>query len=416
MPAFENAYALIVGIARYQSINSLPTAVLNDVRSIYAALVDPQVCAYPPGNVTLLTDAAATKAALYDAFARLVANTNENSTVFIYFSGHGAHLDGGDGGHEYLLPVDARLATSASLVQTAISGSEVTAFLNGIPARRVVVIFDCCHAGGIGQPKDAQAPVLKGGLSEVYYEQLHKGRGRVILASSRSSELSWILPNHPNSLFTKHLVAGLRGGIMSDNGFIHIFELFEYLQPRVTGDHAQQHPVFKAEIEENFPIALYLGQKKGVTSEDKAGFRYDAYISYVDQGQDSFWVWNTLVPKLEAAGLRVSISGDVETPGVARVINIERGITQSKRTVIVLSNVYLDNQVAEFENILAQTMGIQEGSYRLLPVFIEEIEVNRLPTRISMLSILDLAHPHRGEREFQRLIKAIQGLLPTRTI
>ncbi len=59
-------------------------------------------------------------------------------------------------------------------------------------------------------------------------------------------------------------------------------------------------------------------------------------------------------------------------------------------------------------------MGIQEGSYRLLPVKVEEIEENKLPTRLSMLTTLNLIHPHRAEREFDRLVKALQGPLPRR--
>jgi hypothetical protein len=142
------------------------------------------------------------------------------------------------------------------------------------------------------------------------------------------------------------------------------------------------------------------------------GFRYDAYISYVDQEPDTTWVWDTLLPRLEKVDLRLAVSGDVETPGVARVVNIERGITQSKRTIIVLSEAYLTDNMAEFENILAQTMGIQEGTYRLLPVKISPIEQNQLPTRLSMLTTLDLVHPRRAEREFDRLVNALRGSLP----
>jgi hypothetical protein len=84
------------------------------------------------------------------------------------------------------------------------------------------------------------------------------------------------------------------------------------------------------------PVALYLGGQKGVVPRDEEGFRYDAYVSYVDREPDTTWVWDTLVPRLEEAGLRVAVSGDVEEPGVARVVNVERGIKQAKRTVVVL--------------------------------------------------------------------------------
>ncbi|HAJ61008.1 MAG TPA: hypothetical protein DCP31_18555, partial [Cyanobacteria bacterium UBA8543] len=379
---------------------------------IYDLLINPLHCGYSPNNVQLLLDNQATKAAISQALTDLSKRSNQDSTVFLYISSHGGQVEFGSHAGQYLLPVDADPTSGASTARTAISGTEFTEALRAIPARKIVVIFDCCHSGGIGQPKDPTAPVMKGGLPESYYDALKQGRGRVILASSRDTEVSWVLPGAANSLFTQHLLAGLRGGIPSDDGLIRIFDLFEYLQPKVTGDQPNQHPIFKAELEENIPIALYLGGQKGVVPVVEEGFRYDAYISYVDKEPDATWVWDTLVPQLEDAGLRIAVSGDSEDPGVARVVNIERGINQAKRTVVVLSEAYLADNMAEFENVLVQTMGIQEGAYRLLPVKTAPIEPNRLPTRLSMLTTLDLVHPRRAEREFDRLVKALQGPLP----
>ena len=414
MHAMNNAHALVVGIANYQQINKLPPTVLKDAQDIHDLLVDPQRCGYAPDKVQLLLDGQATQAAMRQALADLAAHGDPDSTVFFYISSHGGRIESGPHAGEYLLPVDTVYTTGQSVAQTAISGSEFTAALRAIPARKVVVLFDCCHAGGIGQPKEATAPALKTGLPESYYETLQAGRGRVILASSRSSESSWVLPGGANSLFTQHLLAGLRGGIASDDGLIRIFDLFEYLQPRVTGDQANQHPIFKAELEENFPVALYLGGQKGVVPKDEQGFRYDAYVSYVEREPDATWVWDRLLPRLEEAGLRIAVSGDVEEPGVARVVNIERGMRQAKRTVIVLSEAYLADHVADFENVLAQTMSIQEGSYRLLPVKMAPLDESQLPVRLSMLTTLNLFHPRRAEREFGRLVRALQGPLPRR--
>jgi hypothetical protein len=409
----DNAHGLIVGIANYQAINKLPPTVLKDAQDVHDLLVDPALCGYAPGNVQLLLDDAATQAAIRQALKELAERSNADSTVLLYISSHGGRVESGPQAGEYLLPVDARADSNRALAASSISGAELTAALGGIPSRKVVVIFDCCHSGGIGQPKDAAAPVLKAGLPESYYDALKAGRGRVILASSRSVESSYVLPGAANSLFTQHLLAGLRGGVPSDDGLIRIFDLFEYVQPRVTGDQPNQHPVFKAEVEENFPLALYVGGKKGAAPvADPEGYRYDAYISYVDREPDSTWVWGTLTPRLEGAGLRVAVSGDVETPGVARVVNIERGIRQAKRTVVVLSEAYLADNVADLENTLAQTMGVQEGTYRLLPVKIAPLDPARLPLRLSMLTTLDLTHPARAEREFDRLVQALQGPLP----
>jgi len=418
MQAMDNAHALLIGIVNYHHITKLPPTVLKDVQDIFDLLVDPQHCGYLPDNVQLLLDSQATQGATRQALADLAKRSDEDSTVFFYISSHGGRIEFGPDAGEYLLPVGAELDIAVSppqlVAETAISGTEFTQALRAISARKLVVVFDCCHSGGIGQPKEGLEPSFKAGLSEAYYDKLKAGRGRVILASSRSTEFSYVMPGDENSLFTKHLLAGLQGGISSDDGLIRIFDLFEYLQPRVTGDHLNQHPIFKAEVEENFALALYLGGQKGVIPQVEEGFRYDAYISYVDRVPDSAWVWNALVPRLEGAGLRIAVSGDVEEPGVARVVNVERGIKQSKRTVVVLSETYLADYMADFENVLAQTMGIQEGSYRLLPVKFEEIDEGQLPTRLSMLTTLNLAHPHRADREFNRLVQALQGALPRR--
>lgn len=409
----DNAHALVVGIANYQNIEKLPSIVLKDAQDIYNLFIDPTHCGYSKENVQLLLDVKATKDALTKALTNLAHRSNSESTIFLYISSHGGQVEHGPHKGEYLLPVEADITSGASTAKTAISSTEFSEALRAIAANKVIVIFDCCHSGGIGQPKDPDTPTMKGGLPDTYYDALKQGRGRVILASSRDTELSWIMPGAANSLFTQHLLAGFRGGIPSNDGLIRIFDLFEYLQPKVTADKPSQHPVFKAEVEENFPIALFLGGQKGVVPLVEEGFRYDAYISYVDKDPDTTWVWDKLLPQLEGAGLRIAVSGDVETPGVARVVSIERGIKQSKRTVVVLSKTYLADNMAEFENVLGQTMGIQEGSYRLLPVKIEEIEENKLPTRLSMLATLNLIHPRRAEREFGRLVEALKGSLPT---
>jgi hypothetical protein len=151
-------------------------------------------------------------------------------------------------------------------------------------------------------------------------------------------------------------------------------------------------------------------QKRGNLQED--AYDYDVYVSYVDQDPDATWVWDKLLPRLEQAHLRIAVSGDTASPGVARVVNMEDGIRRSKRTILVLSAAYLANYEATFENILGQTLGIQVGSYCLLPVKALPFDPSLLPTRLSMLTILDLEHSRRAKREFDRLLQALHEPLP----
>jgi hypothetical protein len=415
MPGMENAHALVIGIANYQHISGLPATVLNDAQEIYNLLIDPGLCGYQPGNVTLLRDQDATQAAIRQALSNLSTRANADSTVFFYISSHGGRVESGPAAGEYLLPVDTDYSSAEAVAQTAIAGGEFTAALRAIPARKVLVAFDCCHSGGIGQPKDAAAPAIKAGFSEGYYDQLKSGKGRVILASSRDSEYSWVLPGAPNSLFTQQLLAGLRGGIASEDGLIRIFDVFEYVQPRVTAAQSNQHPIFKGEVEENFPVALYVGGKKGVVPKTEDGYKYDVYVSYSEKEPDATWVWETLLPQFEQAGLKVAVSDDVAELGVARVVNIDRGMQQARRTLAILSPSYMQNNMAQFESVLGQTMSVEEGRARLFTAFLAEIDNSFLPPRLSSnmigtVNLSDLAS-RRGKMQLDKLVNALKSPL-----
>jgi len=353
MTVLDNAHALVIGIANYQYINKLSSTVLKDAEDLHSVLVDPQRCAYPPANVRL--------------------------------------------------PIDTVYTSDAGIAQTAISGNELTDALRAIPARKLIVVFDCCHAGGIGQPKDPAAPTLKTGLSEQYYNALKTGRGRVILASSRDDEPSWVLPNAENSLFTQHLLAGLRGGAPGPGGVIRIFDLFHYLQPKVIADQPDQHPIFKAELEENFPVALYLGGKAPVlpAPTQASDFVYDVFISYRQRDPDKSWVRKTLVPRLEDEGIRVCIDYRDFRLGAALIEEMQRSVLQSRYSLAVLTPAYLQSNFAEFENVLAQHLGLEKGQRRLLAIMREECDPE---LRMRAQLWLDMTDDGELEMNVQRLV------------
>ena len=257
MPAMDDAYGLVIGIANYTTVRPvLPPSVLQDAADIYGLLVDPAHCAYPADNVQLLVDGDATRDAILAALDGLAAKTTEKSTVFFYISCHGFWVADGPGAGGYLVPVDAVYTSTQSLIDTTIAGEEFSRRLAAIPAGKVVVVLDCCHAGGIGAFKDIGAPEMKAGLPDTLYDTLKEGKGRVILASSLNTERSLVLPGDANSLFTRFLLAGLRGGALGTGGVIRILDLFSYVQPQVAAA-GPQHPFLKAEVQENFPVALY---------------------------------------------------------------------------------------------------------------------------------------------------------------
>ena len=130
---FNQGHALIVGAG-----GDLPMTV-KDAEQISAMLLDENHCAYLPAQVNLLTGAAANRQAILRGLRRL-ADAGPDATAVVYFSGHGIETPG-----YYLIPFGYDLRT---LESTTISGTEFSAALQAIPARKLLVLLDCCHAGG----------------------------------------------------------------------------------------------------------------------------------------------------------------------------------------------------------------------------------------------------------------------------
>jgi hypothetical protein len=368
--ARKPCHALLIGIASYRQIAALPPSVIHDVEAIYAALVDPACGGYDPANVVALLDGAATRDSIAGELAGLAARCGDDATVMIYISAHGGRIVAGQHAGEYLLPSDADPSTPEAIARTAIGAGALSAALRAIPARRLVAIFDCCHAAGLAAAKAGAGPALKAGLSEQLYTTLAAGRGRVIMASSRADELSWIMPGAPNSLFTQLLLAGLRGEAPGPGGVIRVLDLFSYVAPLVTGAQPRQHPVLKAEIEENFALARHPGgaAEPAPPRPPADRYAYDVFLSYRAQEPDRSWVRKTLRPTLEAGGLRVCIDHRDFRMGEPLLLELERAVEQSRYTLAVLTPGYLESGFAELESVLAQHLGLEAGQRRLLTV------------------------------------------------
>lgn len=407
MSWLTNAHALVVGVHAYQDLPSLSTAVLNDMRGIYQTLVDPSLCAYPPENVHQLFDAQATRDAILGELDALAKHADENSTVLFYYSGHGGEILQGPQTGKYLLPVNASWLPDYQGFKDAITGDEFMRALNVIRARKLIVILDCCHAGGIAQFKGAPVP-FHIGFEENYYAMLERGSGRVILTSSLEGEKSWFSQDVPNSVFTRHVLNGLRGGAARDDAYIRILDLYSYLQPRVVAEEPRQHPLLYAQAQENFAIALARGGAQEPSPSDAQGFRYDAYLCFADAEPDRTRIEQQVIPRLRDAGLRLAVRYQVEEAGAFQVVDVQNIVEQAKYTVIFLSPAYFADPIAEFTDVLSQTMNLAERTFRLKPVFIDSMGNQKIPSRLAVYVTLDLTRPERFEREMNRLTETLR--------
>jgi hypothetical protein len=265
MNGFADGRALLIGVGNYlhAQFPNLP-ATVRDAEAIGAILADPARCGYSSDKVEVISGAKATVASIRDALYSLSKSTNPQSTVLIYFSGHGGRVLQNDRWHTYLCP---READPANLTHTAISGDEFSELLASIPARKMLVILDACHAGGSVELKTSAHIHWKAGLSEDYYEAMARGSGRVVLASSKEEQVSYV--RGELSLLTHYLVQALSGGAaVRGDGLIHILDVFHYVNEAVQQERPGQIPILKVkDLDLNFPIALDRGGKGASSSQ-----------------------------------------------------------------------------------------------------------------------------------------------------
>jgi hypothetical protein len=217
---FNQGYALLIGVGEsaYKPL-SLPVTV-KDTQAIYAALIDPELCAYPDDkeHILLLNNQEATRDRILDGLKWLKekAEVEPNATIFVYYSGHGWFKK--DDNSFYLIQHDVKIR---KLEDTALSGKAFTEALREIQAERLLVVIDSCHAAGMATSKDpekADKELLdefddfqRVAPSKGLISALKQGKGRVVFTSSEGEQQSWIKKDNSMSIYTFHFLEALQG-------------------------------------------------------------------------------------------------------------------------------------------------------------------------------------------------------------
>lgn len=405
-----NAHALLIQISQYPE---LPLPERDDAGALAAVLRDPELGHYPPGQVRVLRDAEATRAGVLAALRELAAAANADSTVLIFFSGHG----GQRGEAAYLLPYDC---DPQALSRTSISTRQLGEALAALRAAQVLLIFDCC-------PGDTrEVPPVLPGLPEAAAAELVRGRGWALITSAGAGQRSCLPPGAGHDVFITHLLDGLRGGRPSDDGYVRVYELFEHLQPRVTGDEPRQQPRFHGAPRESFAVARHRGGAMASVPRTGDGFLHHALLLYAPA--DAGFVRDALLPPMRAAGLRLAGTHDLVVPGLQRVVGVERGVAQALRVLLVVSRALLEaygrgDPTSELVALQRREADLRSGRISVVPIYLEDPdELPDLPAWLAALPEVpvevrlgDAAGPHVDVREeLARLVRALGRPLPRR--
>jgi len=230
---YDNSYALLIGIDKYENVQPLNYAV-KDAESIQDILVS--TFNFPEGNITLLKNEEANKQAILKAFSDLTKKAENNDRVLIYFAGHGETMELTEGGERgYLLPVDGN---KEDLYLSSIGMDELEDISEMSKAKHTLYLVDACY-GGIAA---VGSRGLDASSTPNYIDKITKNRAVQIITAGGRGEQVIEKAKWGHSAFTLNLNRGLKDGNadMNADGYITANELGMFLSEKVTIDSDNQ--------------------------------------------------------------------------------------------------------------------------------------------------------------------------------
>ena len=214
-PVVQRRFALFVGVseskfAEQRNAKQPMDAFAFDARDLQTTL------RFSPEDIVLVGQEA-TKAKIKKAWYELSEKSRPGDTILIYWSGHGGRLNSTvhgepDGQDEYLCTYDTDFADANAIRKTALMDNEFEYLLQKLDGRRVGLIIDACHSGGIGAAQPPANRLMNDGLDRGVQELEQIGqRGISLLAACGANEEAFVMqPPQRCSVMTNMLIQQLK--------------------------------------------------------------------------------------------------------------------------------------------------------------------------------------------------------------
>jgi hypothetical protein len=226
----DDDFALIVGVEGYSKLPSASFAE-KDADAVKRYLL---AMGLPPRNIIELKGQGATRGALQGYVEEwLPRNVKPASTVWFYYSGHGAPDP--KTGQAYLVPWDG---DAMFLQSTAYPVKQLYDALAKLPAKEVVVALDSCFSGAGGRS------VLVAGARPLVTkvdEGLASGSRLTLFTAAGGDEITGTLEDARHGIFTYYLLRGLGGEAKDASGAVTAKGLYDYLKPHVQDEARRQN-------------------------------------------------------------------------------------------------------------------------------------------------------------------------------
>jgi len=232
-------WAVVIGVSKYQDtrIPSLRYG-SNDAKAFYDWLISPNGGKHAPSRVKLLVNQNATGANIRYSLFEWLNQALEEDVITIYFAGHGTPQSPDYSDNLFLLPCDAQY-DKVSTTSFPMWDIEI-ALKRFIKAKKVIVIADACHSGGVGRAFDiarrANRAIEVNPISSGLQDLSRIGDGVCVISASDDKQFSqeskdW---GRGHGVFTYFLLKGLKGEAdYSKDNRVTLGELIPYLSEQV---------------------------------------------------------------------------------------------------------------------------------------------------------------------------------------
>lgn len=202
-----NTYVLAIGSC--PPWQELKDVCRNDVDLFISTAI--KTIRIPPANIKTVVDSEATYKGVVEGFEWLAGVSSDDSSVIVYYNGHGMLLDNSDGrGKQEVFvlwsekfPFAGLYAVMAKIWMT---DKEFASYLNEIPGRTKVVVADTCHAAGAEEYLKYKGAKINYGLENT-----------ALIAAAEAGQLAFATGDY--GLFTLRLSDAMRNSSNLEEAF-----------------------------------------------------------------------------------------------------------------------------------------------------------------------------------------------------
>lgn len=224
---FPKDWALVIGIEEY---GSLPPVNYAKRDALVVKEYFNKILGVPEENIITMIDKDATKSRM-EGFIKqyLPENVTSDTTLYVYFAGHGA--PDMTKGEPYLVPYDG---DTRFLAQSGYNLKDFYQDLNKLKVQKVFIFLDSCFSGVAARASDMLVKGSRPAL--VHVENATIASEKLIsMSATNEAQTSHSYEEEKHGLFTYYLLKGLQGAAASGNDqWVSIKELYTYVKNNVS--------------------------------------------------------------------------------------------------------------------------------------------------------------------------------------